>query len=165
MSCFGFPGGTSGKESACQIRDIRDVSLIPRSGRFPGVGNDNPTRVFLPGESHGQRSLVGYRPQGHKESDTTEATWHACMWISKCSPQTSYINITQELCDLACMHACGSQSVVPRPAISTSLRSFLAIMILGGPKTYQTERVGPRCLFPEALQVNLIQLKFETHGT
>ena len=49
------------------------------------------------------------------------------------------------------MHACGSQSVVPRPAISTSLRSFLAIMILGGPKTYQTERVGPRCLFPEAL--------------
>ena len=28
--------------------------------------------VFLPGESHGQRSLVGYSPQGHKESDTTE---------------------------------------------------------------------------------------------
>ena len=31
-----------------------------------------PTPVFLPGESHGQRSLVGYCPQGHKESDTTE---------------------------------------------------------------------------------------------
>ena len=30
--------------------------------------------VFLPGESHGQRSLVGYNPRGHKESDTTEAT-------------------------------------------------------------------------------------------
>ena len=72
MSCFGFPGGTSGKESACQIRDIRDVSLIPRSGRFPGVGNDNPTRVFLPGESYGQRSLVGYRPCDCKESDMTE---------------------------------------------------------------------------------------------
>ena len=33
-----------------------------------------PTPVFLPGESHGQRSLVGYSPKGHKESDTTEAT-------------------------------------------------------------------------------------------
>ena len=33
-----------------------------------------PTPVFLPGESHGQRSLAGYSPKGHKESDTTEAT-------------------------------------------------------------------------------------------
>ena len=35
-----------------------------------------PTPVFLPGESHGQRSLVGYGPQGCKELDTTEATEH-----------------------------------------------------------------------------------------
>ena len=34
--------------------------------------------VFLPGESHGQRSLVTYSPWGPKESDTTEATEHAC---------------------------------------------------------------------------------------
>ena len=33
-----------------------------------------PMLVFLPGKSHGQRSLVGYGPQGHKESGTTEAT-------------------------------------------------------------------------------------------
>ena len=32
------------------------------------------TPVFLPGKSHGQRSLAGYSPQGHKESDTTEHT-------------------------------------------------------------------------------------------
>ena len=32
------------------------------------------TPVFLPGESHGQSSLVGYSPWGRKESDTTEAT-------------------------------------------------------------------------------------------
>ena len=32
--------------------------------------------VFLPGESHGQRSLAGYSPRGHKASDTTEATQH-----------------------------------------------------------------------------------------
>ena len=34
-----------------------------------------PTPVFLPGESHGQRSLVGCSPWGRTESDTTEATW------------------------------------------------------------------------------------------
>ena len=33
-----------------------------------------PTPVFSPGEFHGQRSLVGYSPQGHTESDMTEAT-------------------------------------------------------------------------------------------
>ena len=31
-----------------------------------------PTPVFLPGESHGQKGMVGYSPGGHKESDTTE---------------------------------------------------------------------------------------------
>ena len=46
--------------------DIRDVGLIPGSGRSPGGGHGNPF--------HGQRSLVGYSPWGHKELDTTEAT-------------------------------------------------------------------------------------------
>ena len=32
----------------------------------------HPTPLFLPGESHGQRSLVGFSPWGHKESDLTE---------------------------------------------------------------------------------------------
>ena len=36
-----------------------------------------PTPVFLPGESHGRRSLVGNNSQGHKESDVTEVTWHS----------------------------------------------------------------------------------------
>ena len=35
-----------------------------------------PTAVLLPGESHGQRSLAGYSPWGHKESDTTERLTH-----------------------------------------------------------------------------------------
>ena len=57
--------------------DIRDIGLIPGSRRSPGEGifwRREPTPVFLPGESHGQRSLAGYSPWGHKESDTTEAT-------------------------------------------------------------------------------------------
>ena len=54
--------------------DIRDASSISGSGISPGVGNGKqPTPVFLPGESLGQRSLVGYGPLGHKELDMTEA--------------------------------------------------------------------------------------------
>ena len=49
-----------------------------------------PTLVFLPGKSHGQRSLVGYSPRGHKESDTTEplSTAHTQKLISSVPPHT-----------------------------------------------------------------------------
>ena len=52
--------------------DIRDTGLIPGSGRSPGEGNGN--LLQLPGEFHGQGSLMNYSPQGHKELDTTEGT-------------------------------------------------------------------------------------------
>ena len=45
---------------------------VPGSERSPGEGKWQPTPALLPGESHGGRSLVGYSPWGHKESDTTE---------------------------------------------------------------------------------------------
>ena len=55
--------------------DIRDSGSIPGSGRCPGEGNGkHPTPVFLPGESHGQRSLAGYSPQGRKEPDMIDHT-------------------------------------------------------------------------------------------
>ena len=55
-----------------------DLGLTPWSGRFPWRRVCQPTPVFLPGESHGQRSLVGYSPRGHKEWDMTKVTEHAC---------------------------------------------------------------------------------------
>ena len=65
----GFPGGSDGKESACNAEEL---GLIPESGISPGDGHGNPSPVFLLGESHGQRSLVGYSLWIHKEWDTTE---------------------------------------------------------------------------------------------
>ena len=44
----------------------------PGSGRSPGEGNGYPLQDSGLEESHGQRSLVGYSPWGHKESDTTK---------------------------------------------------------------------------------------------
>ena len=39
---MGFPGGTVGKESACNAGDTEDMGLIPGSGKSPGIGNGNP---------------------------------------------------------------------------------------------------------------------------
>ena len=70
---LGFPGGSDGKESACNAG---------RPGFSPWVGKITlrrewqPIPVFLPGEFHGQRGLVGYGPWGHKELDRTEETQH-----------------------------------------------------------------------------------------
>ena len=44
----------------------------PRVRKIPWKGASQPTQVFLPGKFHGQSSLVGYRPWGPKEADTTE---------------------------------------------------------------------------------------------
>ena len=44
----------------------------PWVGKIPWRRAWQPTPVFLPGETHGQRSLVGYSPWGHKGLDTTE---------------------------------------------------------------------------------------------
>ena len=52
--------------------DIRDVGLIPGLVRSPGGKAWQPLPVFLSGETHGQRSLLGYSPWGHTESDVTE---------------------------------------------------------------------------------------------
>ena len=49
--------------------------------KIPWKRKWQPTPVFLPGESHGQRSLMGYSPCGHKESDTTERlSTHCIIW-------------------------------------------------------------------------------------
>ena len=48
------------------------MGLIPGLGRCLGGGNGTPLPIFLPGKSHGQRSLMGYSPYGQRESDMTE---------------------------------------------------------------------------------------------
>ena len=62
----------SGKESACQWRRRRRCGFSPWVRKIPWRRTWPPTPVFLPGKSHGQRSLAGYSPGGCKESDTTE---------------------------------------------------------------------------------------------
>ena len=69
---MGFPGGASGKEPTRQCRRRERRGFNPWAGKILWRRAWQPTLVFLPGESQGQRSLVGYSPRGHKESDMTE---------------------------------------------------------------------------------------------
>ena len=65
-----FPGGSDGKESA---HNVGDLGLFdPWAGKIPWRRKSQLIPVFLPGEFHEQRGLVGYSPWGHKESDMTE---------------------------------------------------------------------------------------------
>ena len=68
-----FPGGSDGKEFACNTGDL---SSIPGSGRFPCRMKWQPTLVFLPRKFHGQRRPVCYSSWGHKQLDTTEHAHH-----------------------------------------------------------------------------------------
>ena len=79
---LGFPGSSSGKELASQCWRSKRCRFHPWVRKIPWKRSWQPTPVFLPGESHGQRSLVGYSPWDHKELDTTEATWHAVCFHS-----------------------------------------------------------------------------------
>ena len=69
-----FPGCASGKELSCQFRRCKRCGFDLWVGKIPWRRAWQPTPVFLPGESHGQRSLVGYSLLDHEESDMTEVT-------------------------------------------------------------------------------------------
>ena len=70
MTLFlGFRGGSDDKESTYNAGDL---SSIPGLDRSPGGGRGNPLQHSCLENPHGQRSLVGYRPWGRKESDVTE---------------------------------------------------------------------------------------------
>ena len=95
-----FTSGSDGEDSTCN----GDPGSISGSGRFPWRREQQPTPGFLPGEFHGQKSLVGYNPWGHKESDTTntftlQETQRQLDWLylQLCSPGCCYLMIALSL--------------------------------------------------------------------
>ena len=74
----------AGKESACQCRIH---GFDPWVRKIPWRRKWQPTPVFLPGKSHGQRSLVGYDPWGCNELDTTEQLNHSSDKSAPSTPQ------------------------------------------------------------------------------
>ena len=80
----GFPGGSDGKASACNVEDPGFNSWV---GKIPWRRKWHPTPALLPGKSHGRRSLIGCSPWGPKELDTTERLhfhFHFKTMVPKC---------------------------------------------------------------------------------
>ena len=67
---MGFPGHTSGKEPTCKFWRQKTCRFDPWVRKIPWKKARQPTPVFLPGESHGQRNLTGYSQWGREQSDT-----------------------------------------------------------------------------------------------
>ena len=64
-----FPGGSVGKEFACNAGDLGSIPVL---GSSSGGGHGNPLQYSCLENPHGQKNLVVYSPWGCKESDTTE---------------------------------------------------------------------------------------------
>ena len=76
----GFPGGASGKEPACQCRRHKRCWFNHWAGKILCSRAWQPTPVFLPGESHGQRSLEGYNPLDHTQRVRHDWSNWACIY-------------------------------------------------------------------------------------
>ena len=72
-----FSGGARGKETACQCRSQKRCGFDPWVGKIPWRRAWPPSPGFLPGEPPWTEEPGEYSPRGRKESDATEATWHA----------------------------------------------------------------------------------------
>ena len=86
----GCPCGSAGKESACNAGDL---GSIPGLGRFLGGGHGNPLEYSCLENHHGQGSLAGYSPWGHKELDMTEwlSTSHSTFYLSINLPMKMWV--------------------------------------------------------------------------
>ena len=100
-----FSSGSDGKKICLQCRSGFD----PWVGKIPWRKAQEHTPVFLPREFHGQKSLVGYSPQGHTELDITEATQHT--YIHKRKEHKNPISLLQ-ICPESSVH-CSTLQIVP----------------------------------------------------
>ena len=80
MVVMGFPGGASGKEPTCKCRRHKRCRFYPWLGKIPWRKVWQPPPVFLPGESHGQRSLVNI-VHGVPKSRTWLSASHMMWWL------------------------------------------------------------------------------------
>ena len=110
----GLPWWLSGKASTCQCRRHKRCGFDPRVEKVPWRRAWQLTPVFLPGETHGLRSLVGYSPWGHKWLSThtylkikypfpspSQASTVREPWTSRCS---SYFKKQQRNQRSNCQH-------------------------------------------------------------
>ena len=110
---LGFPGGSDGKESTCNVGDL---GWIPGLGRSSGGGHGNPLQYCLE-NPHGQRSLASYSPWGCRELDMTEqlstAQPHVRQWMQYWPSLGTQLTVVSLLSLSVCLSFCLCISVSP----------------------------------------------------
>ena len=84
----------SGRQSACQCRRCKRLGFDPWAGKIPWSRKWQPTPGFLPGKSHGQRSLAGYSPWGCKRVRHNWAYTHTHNWDASYQPHILPLSFT-----------------------------------------------------------------------
>ena len=110
--------GLSGEEFTCQCRRL---GFNPWVGKIPWRRKWQPTPVFLLRKSHGRRSLMGYSPWSHKESDTTQ-------WLNGSSSSSSYsfwLSHQAQTYALYCLYLCvKTPKVLPLRTLNELINAF-----------------------------------------
>ena len=119
-----FPGGSDGKESACNSGGL---SSIPGLGRFPWRREWQPTPVFLPEESHGQRSLAGRHATVHRATESRA-------WLKRLSKQAC----ARSLVEACRMLICSIWGLVPSPGMEPGLHWKCRVLATGPGKSLDT---------------------------
>ena len=97
MALMSFPGGTSGKEAACQCRRYKRCEFDSWVGKIPWRRAWQTTPVFLPGQSYEQRSLVGYSNQFSSVQLLSRVRLFATPWIAARQASLSITNSQSSL--------------------------------------------------------------------
>ena len=133
----GFPGGSEVKASACNVEDW--VRKIPWRRKW------QPTPVFLPGGSHGQRSLVGYSPRGRKELDTTEQLHFHTLFrktIFGCAGSSLLGRLFSSCSTWGLLSRQGLLTAVPS-LVEHKLRSINSVVVAHGLRCPRASRIFP----------------------
>ena len=102
MNAISACRGCSGKESSgqCRRHKTQETQVQSLGQEDPLEEEVQPTPVLLPGESHGQRSLAGHSPRGHKGSDTTIHARFFTRDHTKLPHLFCHLRTQGEVCDL-----------------------------------------------------------------
>ena len=92
-------------------RQCRRPRFDPWVGKIPWRRAWQPTPVFLPGESHGQRSLVGYSPWGYKESVTSKHSTVQCVYVYPQFPILSLFTLVKAMVFPVVMYECENWTI------------------------------------------------------
>ena len=117
-----------GEESTCQCRIHKRLVLDPWAGKIPWGRARQPTHIFLPGESHGQRSLARYIPWGRKEADTTERLTLSLVvqWLRICLvAQGTWVCFLVGQSHMPARHNYGSLSTTTGESLHRNKRSYV----------------------------------------